>query len=192
MCLNMLSFWNFWNPAIFFFLVKKFKTDRQKHLTDRNQWPHKTLQKKDAQNVMKHALVLEFFKIKWCVYLAYFRSYGLFKISKYIEMYLKLMFETDTTPWKMHLLPSDLADRCFRVFCRWVILGGWPGGVPRKKKLLRICWNMFLFWNFWNPTTFFASGGGGGGGQKIKVVQNVLKHALVLEFLKSSKIFEKV
>ena len=29
----------------------------------------------------------------------------------------------------------------------------------------------------------------GGGGSKIKVAQNVLKHALVLEFLKSDKIF---
>ena len=59
------------------------------------------LKRKVAQNVLKHALVLEFF------YLAYFRSYGLFKISKYIKMYWKLMFKTDRTPWKMHLLPSD-------------------------------------------------------------------------------------
>ena len=69
------------------------------------------------------------------------------------------MFKTDRTPWKMHLLPSDLADRCFRVFCRRVILGGWPvggGGSPRKKK---------------------------------KVAQNLLKHALILEFLKSDKKF---
>ena len=48
------------------------------------------------------------------------------------------MFKTNRTPWKMHLLPSDLADRFFRVFCRRVILGGWQvgggGGPPRKKK----------------------------------------------------------
>ena len=69
-------------------------------------------------------------------------------------MYWKLMFKTDRTAWKMHLSPSDLADRCFRVFCRWVILGK---GVP-KKKLLRMCWNMLLFWNFWNLTKFFVLG----------------------------------
>ena len=114
------------------------------------------LKRKVAQNGLKHALILEFFKIKWCVSLAYFRSHGLFKISKYIEMYWKLMFKTDRTTWKMYLLPSDWAYRCFRVFCRWVILGGWPGGgSPRKKK----------------------------------VAQNLLKHALVLEFLKSGKKF---
>ena len=43
--------------------------------------------KKVAQNVLKHALVLEFSKFNDIFYLAYFRSYGLSKISKYIEMY---------------------------------------------------------------------------------------------------------
>ena len=71
------------------------------------------------------------------------------------------MFKTDRTPWKMHLLPSDLADRCFRVFCRWVILGRWPGGG------IQTC----ISW-------------GGGSPKKKKVAQNLLKHALVLEFLK--------
>ena len=96
---------------------------------------------------MKHSGI---FGIWWFVYLAYFRSYGLLKISKYIEMYWKLMFTTDRNPWKMHLSPSDLANRCFRVFCRWVILG-----VSKKSCL------------------------------------DVLKHALVLEFLKSNDFGQK-
>ena len=102
------------------------------------------------------------------------------------------MFETDRTPWKMHLLPSDLADRCFRVFCRWVILGGWPsggGGPPKKKK--KVAQNLLkhaLILEFLKSDKIFFAGWGGGG-PKIKVVQNVLKHALVLEFLKSGQIF---
>ena len=104
------------------------------------------------------------------------------------------MFETDRTPWKMHLLPSDLADICFRIFCRWVILGGWPGwgGRPpeKKKKLLRILLKHALVLEFLKSDKIFRPvGGGGGGGQKIKVAQNVLKHALILEFLKSGKFF---
>ena len=63
------------------------------------------------------------------------------------------MLKTDRTPWKMHLSPSDLDDRSFRVLCKWVILGI------------------------------------GEGGSQTKVAWNVLKHALVLEFLKSNKCF---
>ena len=75
----------------------------------------------------------------------------------------------------MHLSPSDLADRCFRVFCRWVILGGWV-----KKKI--------GVQTYGKPNlVFFSFSVVGGGGQKIKVVQNVLKHALILEFLKSNE-----
>ena len=49
----------------FFFLVKKFKTDRQKRFNrQKSVITQDTAKKKDAQNVMKHALVLEFFKIK--------------------------------------------------------------------------------------------------------------------------------
>ena len=98
------------------------------------------------------------------------------------------MFETDRTPWKMHLLPSDLPDRCFRVFCRWVILGGWPGGgggPPKKKKVAQNLLKHALVLEFLksNKNILLV----GGGVKKIKVVQNVLKHALVLEFLKSGK-----
>ena len=66
------------------------------------------------------------------------------------------MFKTDRTPWKMHLLPSDLAGRCFRVLYRWVILGGW---VKKNRSKQYVKLNL------------------------------VLKHALVLEFLRSDEIF---
>ena len=36
----------------------------------------------------------------------------------------------------------------------------------QKRKLLRMCWNMLSFWNFWNLMTFFVQWGGGGPPQK--------------------------
>ena len=38
--------------------------------------------------------------------------------------------------------------------------------------------------------TKYSGSGGGEGGPEIKVAQNVLKHILVLEFLKSDEIFK--
>ena len=162
---------------------------------------------KVAQECAEICSCFGIFKIQRCVYLAYFRSDDLFKISKYIEMYWKLMFKTDRTPWKMHLSPLDLADRCFRVFTsighlRW--MGGpkkqfWSkhmsspnmvffhfwwlcvGGGPQNKS----CWNMLSFWNFWVAATFFSVGGG-----EIKVAQNVLKHTLIWNFWDPMNFFE--
>ena len=95
---------------------------------------------------------------------------------------------------------------------RWV--GGWVWG-GLKKKLLRICWNMLSFWNFQNLTKCFPGRGRSqkkscsefaetccrfgifeiwqnifpvGGSQK-QVAQNLLKHALILEFSKSDKFY---
>ena len=159
MCLNMLSFWNFWNPAIFF-LLKKFNRqtemfNRQKSVTTQD-----TAKKKVAQNVMKHALFLEFFKIKWCVYLAYFRSYGLFKISKYIEMYWKLMFETSLENASFTFRFSWQMLQIILGYFRWVARWG-GGGVPRKKKSDKI----FQRW-----------GGGGGWGSIGKFFEKVYRH----------------
>ena len=64
-------------------------------------------------------------------------------------------------------------------------LGG--GGPPRKKKSCsEFAETCSRFGIFEIRQYFFPKGG---GGQKKKVVQNLLKHALVLEFLKSGNIF---
>ena len=86
-------------------------------------------------------------------------------------MYWKLMFNQQnslenasiTFRFSWQMLQGILQKGHFRWVASW---GG--GGVPRKnkKKLLRICWNMLSFWNFWNPTNFFLVGGGGGVGKK--------------------------
>ena len=72
---------------------------------------------------------------------------------------------------------------------RWV--AKWGGGVPRKKKSYsEFAETCSRFGIFEIRQTFSAVGGGGGGmGPKIKVAQNVLKHALILEFLKSGNFF---
>ena len=96
------------------------------------------------------------------------------------------MFKTDRTPWKMHLLPSDLADRCFRVFCRWVSLGGW-GKTFFGPNIRQTKSGVFSF-------SVIIVGGWGGQGEgripKTIVSQNVLKHALILECLSSDTIFQ--
>ena len=96
------------------------------------------------------------------------------------------MFIPDNTPWKMHISPSDLADRCFRVFCRWVILAmGREGGGLKKRKIAQNVLKHALVLEFLNSNKNFLFKGG--GCLKKKKSWNVLKHALVLEFLKSEK-----
>ena len=127
MCWNLLSFWIFWNLRGNFFWVKK--------PDDRHHSDHiRHCKKKVAQNVLKHTLVLEFFKIKWCVYLAYFRSYGLFKISKYIEMYWKLMFKTDRT---LVLEFSKSDKKIFRL--------GWGGQKNICSECVETCFRFGIF-----------------------------------------------
>ena len=51
-----------------------------------------------------------------------------------------------------------------QIWCRKIfplpIKGG--GGVGTQKKLLKMMWNTFWFWNFWDPIIFGGHGGGGG------------------------------
>ena len=120
----------------------------------------------------------------------------------------------------MHLWPWNWADRCFRKFCAWVILGGW--WFPKMKvaqnvlkhalflEFLRsdeiLLWTASVFnWGVWRrPLQFrfllklviflfhFYYGFIFSrllGSQNMKVAQNVLKHALILEFLRFDDIF---
>ena len=72
---------------------------------------------------ISHSKYEKFYKLNSHVYLAYFRSYSLFKISKCIGMYWKINFKIDRTPWKMHVWPWHSADRFFREFCESVVSG---------------------------------------------------------------------
>ena len=47
----------------------------------------------------------------------------------------------------------------------FIFVGGGGGGGVQKSKLLRMAWNMVLFWNFWDPMKFSKFGGGGGEGE---------------------------
>ena len=92
-------------------------------------------------------------------------------------MYRKFMFKTDRIHWKMHLSPFNLAARYFRVYCRWVILGGWV--VKKNFFLVRtyVILNLVFFhfqWLGWECLN--------------KIAQNVLKHALISEFSKSNDV----
>ena len=128
---------------------------------------------KVAQNDLKHILVLEFLKsndIFWkfdhkhllpCIlvqiilnlndFLFWWKHFFKEK-KKIIEKSLNKKIEK-----KFFWGPNSRQVKSSVILFSMVMVGRGGGvGVKNKSKFLRMSWNTFWFWNFWNPMKFFT------------------------------------
>ena len=95
-------------------------------------------------------------------------AFGIFEIRD--NFWDAMNFVSEMKRWRVRWRDEEWDEEMNKFFfgpnIRWsksgiknfsLYWGGGGGGGSLKKKLLKMSWNMFCFWNFWDPREFLRS-----------------------------------